>query len=284
MKEVVFNYDKKVYFPESLSECNAREYQHICRLAYEYHTRQISYQEFLTNAVFAILNPKPQKKIRTIDEDRQYWMNIAYLEQFVEKFFQIDHESNQVQLINHLTERKIKSFRIWFTKYHAPLDGFIKNTYGQWEDAVSIILDHYQFPQEENLYKVLAIFFLPEGEKYNQEKSFARVPKFKHLDKGIVYGFFLHITAFMNYLNTASVDIAGQQVDLSIIFDSNDTEYKSPRPGIGIKDTAFQMAESGVFGNYEDVRQSNLWDMLLRMYSMTKMHLDQKDQEKTTTP
>ncbi|WP_291067280.1 MULTISPECIES: hypothetical protein [unclassified Empedobacter] len=280
MKEIYFGHEKKVYFPENLNECNSREYIDICRLAYAFHTKEIDWNQFLSNAVYAILNVKPSNKIRTAAEDLDHWNNIAFLSQFVESFFDIDRETNSVQLINHLGERKITNFRYWVTNYHAPLDGFLKNTYGQWEDAVEIILDHFQYPDEDNMYKVLAIFFLPKNEKYNKETSLKRVEKFKHIDIGIVYGFFLHVTAFMNYLNSASVFISGQEIDLSIIFDNEVNSYESPRPGIGIKATAYMMAESGVFGNYEHVRNSNLWDVLVRMYDVTKKAIDLQDQQK----
>ncbi|MBQ0139370.1 MAG: hypothetical protein KBT36_08745 [Kurthia sp.] len=284
MQEIYFGENKKVYFPENLAECSSKEYIKMSRLAYAFQTKQIEFTQFLSLGVYALLNVKPNNKIRTAEEDLKHWQNVAYLSQFVESFFHIDMENNSVELINHLSERKIKSFRYWLHQYHAPLDGFVGNTYGQWEDAVEIILDHFQYPDPENMYKVLAIFFLRKNEKYNKEVALKRAQKFKYIDIGIVYGFFLHITAFMRYLNTASVFIAGQEIDLTIIFDSENNDYQSPRPGIGIKSTAYQLAESGVFGKYEDVRNANMWEILLRMYDITKRSLDMKDQQENQKP
>ena len=284
MKEIYFGYDKKVYFPENLTECSEKEYIKMSRIAYAFQNKEIDYNQFISLGVYALLDIKPQNKIRTAEEDLKHWQNIAYLSQFVESFFNIDRETNSVELINHFSVTKIKSFCLWFRRYYAPKDAFINITYGQWEDAVEIILDHFQYPDISNFYKIIAIFFLRKNETYNKDIALKRAEKFKTIDIGIVYGFFLHVTAFMRYLNTASVSIAGQEVDLSIIFDNDLNEYQSPRPGIGIKSTAYMLAESGVFGQYADVRNANNWEILLRMYDITKRALDQKEQQETATP
>lgn len=284
MKEIYFGLEKKVYFPENLQECSSDEYIDICRLIYLYHVKEIDWNQFLSLAVYSILKVKlTNKNKRTENEDLEHWNNIAFLSQYIESFFIVDKETNSVQLINHLSERKITHFNYWLKKYHAPSAGFLTNTYGQWEDAVEIILDHFKYPDEDNIYKILSIFFLPKNEKYDKEKSLKRISKFKHLDLGIVYGFFLHITAFMNFLNSASVTIAGKEIDLSIIFDNDLNSYESPRPGIGIKATAYQMAESGVFGDYNNVRNSNLWEVLIRMYDITKQAIDMQEQQKQSS-
>ncbi len=81
----------------------------------------------------------------------------------------------------------------------------------------------------------------------------------------------------MNYLNSASVEIAGNEIDLSIIFDPT-SDFKSNIPSVGIRSTAHTIAQSGEFGDYEKVRQVPLGEIMLRMYEMKKAYLDEKAQ------
>lgn len=43
------------------------------------------------------------------------------------------------------------------------------------------------------------------------------------------------------------------------------------------------MAESGVFGDYNNVRNSNLWEVLIRMYDITKQAIDMQEQQKQSS-
>ena len=72
----------------------------------------------------------------------------------------------------------------------------------------------------------------------------------------------------------AVVGVDGREINLSKLFekeeDSEESEAaaKIDLPELGLRSTAFQLAESGVFGSMDELEQTNAWDVLLRIYDM----------------
>lgn len=270
------------YFPEHLDECNEKEFISIARFAYAQQTGKISLEQFKTLTVFALLDIH-KKAHKSKDED--FWANIAYLSELVNNFFEIDEENKIYRLNIDFLMPKIESFEYFKTKYYGPTDPLNHISFGQWIDATELILEHHQEYSEETFTRLLAILFLRKNEEYPTKKISEFIDKrtkhFKYIDKGIQYGVYLFFTSFMNYLNSASVDIAGNEIDLSIIFD-NDSDFKSSIPSVGIRSTAHTIAQSGEFGDYEKVRQVPLGEIMLRMYEMKKNYLDEKAKSEKT--
>ena len=51
-----------LYLPENLGECDAKQYAEMAKLMYWLFVGQITYQDFKTLAVYALLNMKHHKK------------------------------------------------------------------------------------------------------------------------------------------------------------------------------------------------------------------------------
>ena len=54
-------------------------------------------------------------------------------------------------------------------------------------------------------------------------------------------------------------------------------------PGIGMDSIAFSIAESGAFGNIEQVRKTNFWQIMVRMYDLRRTDLERQKQEAHAT-
>lgn len=74
--------------------------------------------------------------------------------------------------------------------------------------------------------------------------------------------------------------VMGNEIDLNIIYQETEHNMESNIPGLGWVSTLFDIAESGVFGNYEQVRATNMWSVLLRLYELKKRRLDEIEHEK----
>ena len=116
--------------------------------------------------------------------------------------------------------------------------------------------------------------------KYNPERTDQLAKTFKVLDIGIIYGFYLLFASFKKYLTTAKIFIEGKEIDLSILFDATET-VGSNIPGIGMKSTMFTIAESGIFGPLEKVREAPFWDIIVRIYDIRKRDLDFRAEQKS---
>ncbi|MDK7375988.1 hypothetical protein QP519_10625 [Weeksella virosa] len=274
----------RVYFPENLSECNKKEYINAARFAFAYQNKEINLDQMKTLMVYSILGLKKSKKKLTEKYSEEIWANIALLTEITEGFFIIDEEKMAYRLNIDFLENKIDYFKLFFTKYYGPQDPLKDINVGQWIDAVELILDDSKYPDKNNLAGLLSIFYLKKNEKYDEHyvanKREKRKEKFRFIDPGISFGFKLFLISFMNYLNSASVEVNGEIIDLSIIFESDPKDnYISPRPGIGIRNTAFSMAQTGEFGDYQSVRKEELGNFMYRLYELKKYYLDEKEKE-----
>ena len=125
---------------------------------------------------------------------------------------------------------------------------------------------------------LMATFYLPKNQEYNSSKVEKLSKKFKYIDFGCVYGFFLFFGSFQIYITSTIVLWEGKKIDFSILFKDNDNDDKSVSniPGLGFKSIAYQLAESQVFGDLKTLRKENLWEVMLRLYDLRKRDLDNK--------
>ncbi len=116
---------------------------------------------------------------------------------------------------------------------------------------------------------------------FNKYKVFQQSEKMVQLDPGILYGFFLLFFSFLSYLDQAQIEIDGNVIDLSLLFEK-DSETSESVPGIGMLSVAFSLAQSQVFGDLEKVERTNFWKVILHLYDVKKKYLDEKSKLPST--
>lgn len=273
------------YFPENLAECDGEQFADMSKLVYMFSSGQINYFDFRILAVYALLRLKTPKKIpKVISEDDPKWQNIFRLSQLVDYFFERkenpDGEKLEIKLDfikNHYPEHKM------FGTYMGPSDGFQNVNFGQYVDGLEEYIYFSQSGDLEALRLLFCIFYLPEGEKYSLEMAKKRAKGIlAQTDIRHLYGFYLFFTSMQQYILGGSLAVMGNEIDLSIIYQeaAEQKKAKSSIPGIGLHSVLFDLAESGVFGNYEGVRDTNMWTILLRLYELKKKEIDQLNREK----
>lgn len=119
---------------------------------------------------------------------------------------------------------------------------------------------------------------------FNKYKVFQQSEKFVTLDPGILYGFFLYFFSFQSYLDQAQINVGGNDIDLSILFEKNPQEPKENIPGIGMLSVAFSLSQSQVFGDLEKVEKTNFWKVILHLYDLKKRSEDEKVRETNSNP
>ena len=80
----------------------------------------------------------------------------------------------------------------------------------------------------------------------------------------------LHCLALMQSvvaaMSSGPIAINGRDVDLSIVFRS----HHGSGDGTGLAGVTFEVAESGVFGAFREVKDTGMWDVLLYLYKCRK--------------
>ena len=226
-----------------------------------------------------------QNQLKNVQDEK--WENIYIASEVLNSFFSVD-ENGTMHLVQDYIHNPMKLVRYKLHTFRGPKDGFQGMTYGQLEDGVGELQNFIKYGEIESLVRLFAIFYLKNGEKYSKINVDKRVHFFKLLDIRYVYGFYLLFVSFFNYLTKECVIVLdGKELDLRILFSSSDdtsTELSADEPeSLGMRATSFQLAESGVFGTLQELRESDAMMVLVRMYDLVlrnrKEEQERKDQE-----
>ena len=266
---------KRYYVPESLAECDGRQYAEICLLLYKLDTGVLDYPTFRIHGIYALLNMKAQQN-KDAEAQEQKAANIYQLSKLLDGFFE-DYEGRQI-LRQYYCNNHIPQMEYLGKKYKGPADYFKDVAFGQYVDALNFFQEYNDTKKKEFLYLLMATF-------YTKKRKQAQVQKvadtFKKLHFGKVYGFYLFFASFQKYLVSSKIFYMGKELDLSILFDgASNSEPDSGLPGLGLKSTMYSLAESGVFGNLKQVRKENFWEVILRMYDIVKRDKDFEARQK----
>lgn len=267
---------KKVNFPESLAECNQREYVSMCRFIYLYQSGEITIEQFQRLSVYSLLNVQVSKKPLSQETEKAISENVAFLSDYVMNFFEIieEEETKKITIKQNYIHNHIPSFKFNGLTYVGPKNNLEDVNFGDYMDGLGAFMDYEAFNEKSSLIKLFKIFYRPKLKfisKVNQ-------PDFSKLDLGILYGFYMFFASFQKWISSsASVHYNGVEINLSIIFSGKESKAGGSKiPGLGMKSLFHSIAESGVFGSAKELREAPLWDVLFFMYEMRKKRLDEE--------
>ena len=270
--------NRTFYVPKELAHCNKQEFIAVANLLWQWTSGIINFEEFKIQAIYKLLNLKPSRKEAKSLENENKHANIYLVAQLLESFFDKKEEKRQIK--QNFTHNHVPKVTPIFRTYHGPSNEFNNATFGQYEDGLNLYHLFSLDQDVELLYMLMATFYLPKGATYNSNLTTKRAQKFKHIDFGDVYGFYLFFGAFQLYLTTSKVWWQGKEIDLSIIFSSSGSTFTSDLADLGGKSIVYYIAKLNFFGDVKKVRKTNLWEIMLALYDVRKEHLDEKAQEK----
>lgn len=292
----------KRYIPSDLSECDSQQYMDLCELIFHYQNQVISYDELRTHAAYKLMNMVPSNAKVNEETEIQKNCNIAVIADLIEDFFE-SGENGQKVIKQYYIHNPVPKFSPAFETFYGPSDSFMNMTFGEYSDGLRMFHDFPAIGDYNIIITLAAIFYRPKksfhfirkrSSKYNGDirqpyNSHTLEKRSKHFQLapiGFTYGFYLLFASFLKYMSTAKIIWGGQEIDFSILYqddESSSEKSNSSIPGIGMDSIAFSMAESGAFGTLEDVRNTNFWQIMIRMYDSRRTYLEQKKQDKNAT-
>lgn len=286
---------RRLYMPSDLSECDTRQYNELSMLIYQLQHGEIDYGTFRVRAVYMLLNMK-QSPSANNEEEQEKMSNIYRISELVDSFFEDGVDETKI-LKQYYVHNPIPKVRPLLRSYYGPKDDFANMQFGEYVDALHFYSEYHETGDKHFLYMLMATLYRPGKwfnwrnpnsynndvrQPYNENLVEDRAKKLRHLYFGEVYGFFLLFASFQKYLCSAKIYWQGRELDLSILFKTDNSEgFESTIPGLGMKSTLYTLAESGVFGSIKELRKENAWEILMRMYDLTKRDLDAKAQQKS---
>jgi len=278
----------KINMPSELAECNPSEYMDMAELIFKYQFMNMPFEVMKVQAVYKLLNMKAKNR-NALDFDpkeEEKLSNIAILAELIESFFD-KNDQNQLIIKQNYTHNPIPSFAPVLTTFIGPSDSFMNVKWGEYTDALRAFYQFHATGDVEQLYLIAAILYRPKAtnpkssddlrEVYMSSEVEPRIELFKKvMPFGFIYGVFLFFASFKTFISSASISWGGKEIDLKIIFSESETQQAETIPGLGLDSLTFTIAESSVFGNYKQTRLTPMWEILIRMYDLTKKDLETK--------
>jgi len=295
----------KRYIPQTLADCNPKQYMDMCELIYMHQTEQISFEQLKLIAVYKLLNIKQSKKKLTEDDELSKWANFNELSNLIDSFFETS-PAGQKTIIQNYIHNPVPSIALW-NRFYGPTDSFLNIKFGEYVDALRLFQEFPKMDTTKHLYLIAAILYRKkkpfhfikkrlnnyDGDiriAYNSKIVDKNALKLQHLPIGFVYGVYLLLASFQKFITTAQIPWGGRIIDFSILFDSSlkekeqDDDDETELASIGMDSLIFSIAESGAFGNADCVRNTDMWEILIRLYDLRLKDLEQqKQQEKQKT-
>ena len=258
--------------PSKLGECNSREYAAMCHLFFKYQCDEITYEELKYLAVYGLLNLKPSENS---EHQENIESNIYQIATLVEGFFNHLPE-NKIELKQDFQHNPIPKIPVANGFLTGPQDYLKDVNFGQYVIALNIFSTFNADPEAQLLYDLAAVFYRRKGIAFDENKIEKNSKTLKQTDFGYIYGFYIFFASFQYFITSAVVTWEGKEADLSILFKSTGDAFISELPGLGMKSTAFMLAETNILGNLKDVNHTNIWEVLFLMYDIRKNDLDEK--------
>lgn len=274
----IIELDKDFSIPESLSECNQEQYIDSNRFIFAYQNGFLDENQFKSLMVTSFLGIDPSN----IEDEMlsKAFQNIAFISQYIMNFFdeRVNDEGGKEYILKlDYTHNPMKKVYINGVQWIGPDDGFRDLTFGKYVEALGLFLDYAKFQELDTLIKLFKVLYVPKFDKI--------IPIYfknlKFVDIGILYGVYHLFAAVHSYICSSSVYYNGVEIDMSIIFEESEDTVKSEIPGLGLKSVLFDIAESGVFGDKKAVEETNVWEILFRLYDLKKKEKDMKAKQKS---
>ncbi|MCX6232741.1 MAG: hypothetical protein NTZ33_14480 [Bacteroidetes bacterium] len=116
------------------------------------------------------------------------------------------------------------------------------------------------------------VAFTPKSNPKLLEKRQRKVSK---LPFHVKYGVFLIFQAFEEFLRSGEIEIDGNAICLADLYKGGEEGNDS---GIGMMGLFYELAESKVFGDLDQVMNTNIYDIFTRIYQLVRMSENLKKQ------
>lgn len=177
--------------------------------------------------------------------------------------------------------------------FYGPGDFLQGMVFSEYKDALAAATKYMDTNDDYWLDRLAAILYRPKRKglkklklttdfdgqtraPYNQNLAEHNTGIMKRVNKGIKYMILMYIMGCLWTLKneTNGIEIDGNKCDFSILFKRKGSNNEGDEEGIGMIGIMMAIAESGVFGNLKDVANTDVWDVLVRMYQMESERME----------
>lgn len=281
---------KKVNFASRITELTKDEFIYMMLLLYQQQNNELSIDQFRFLLTAKLLKLKKTVKFYNLkDADREILNdNLNRVVETIDSFYSYTEEDNK--LVKKLDLFFIKNMLPDYGGLYGPDDALTNCTIFEYKEALSNYNEYMNTSNEDSLNKLIAILYR-EQHLYKLSELFAtgkvskrqpflhsfkreslnhRASKVAKWPPHVKLAILLWFGNCVEYVVTGKPTIDGIEIDFSKLFSSKNSE--SSNKGIGMTGIIYSLSESGVFGNAEATSNTNLYDVLMRLYQLKCDH------------
>jgi len=264
-------------YPENWDELNKKQAKYAGNLMFLLLSEQLQVDQFrkLMVDIFIGRDNRGMDKL-SIEQSMDMWANESVLADTVNFFFTVEeveekgqknerYELNPTGIVNHFP-----IIRHRLRTYKGPGDFLAGFSFVQFKDALMCTQKYLETREEEWLTRLVATCYTEKGQPYKMADVDQRAKRLEKLNRGIKFMTFCYVSGCMHNLKTdgggEGIEIDGNLCRFSLLFKKE--EYSGVDDGIGLLGVLMTLAESGVFGDIKATAETDVWDVLARLYQL----------------
>lgn len=284
----------KVEIPSEVSELDPEQAAYVMEQVMLLQAGKVSIEQYRINTASFFLNLKISgkylflngKKKRTIQEQEYIDTineNVFRIAETMDSFF-IPGEDKHSLVFNYNTTKNLIPK---IGRYYGPAQALSDCTFYEYKEAHIRFVEFSKSHDENALNELAAVLYRPmkrfhfilkhlpwyDGQrrrkltsKTNQRYFEKRAKKMARVPYHLRFAIFMFFRACEEFIFIGKPVIDGQEIDLNVLYQG--ASSSKGKPDIGLTGILFSLAETNVFGNVEQTANTNLYDILARLYQL----------------
>jgi len=267
----------KMLYPSTLEEMSTEQYLFYVDQLIRLKTEEIDFETFKLKVTYFLVGLYHKKKSwlkpKSVEELENMKANIVMIQESLSEIFTEPlREGSPVNLL--------KRVNIGGIEWIGPEDVLSNVTIGQFIDANSHFKQYLDNNDGEALKRFFATLWRPRRfferlpSQYNERTLSFDVKRLKKIPLSVAMAAYYFFAACLEYMRESPLVLDGVEIDFSVLYRGSKSNQSPGSPGM--KDVLFTLAESGVFGSMEQLKQATYLDVMLRL---RQLHIESEKQK-----
>lgn len=288
--------------PENIYEFTGDQWPILVKLYLLLDTKAITYDEFKNGLITQLLGIKKTYAYEKLTPDLaklKIHENMSSIEDMIDTLFEVvDDTGKETRHISILSSKQYYPFiKVGRKKLYGPGDAMNDATWYEYRTACYLYEQFLNSKEEKDLNMLFAFLYRPGKWPYfirKRQKSYNgirrseitsttnpvylenRAKLVSNLPFELRYSAIIYIAGTLDYLRNGEPEINGRPLKLEKLYDDDKVNDES----IGLTGLLYTMAETGIFGDINQVDAQNLYMILARMYQVVLYVEEQKRENK----
>jgi len=287
--------NKTISFPSDIDELNPEQYLFYLDLALQQLTGEITDPQEIKRKLFVYFTDlKVSKKMvfYKSETEEAIWVSLTEKINLLDSFFDIENpqplKGSKDQVYHMHIQSGVNLLPTW-NRLIGPADMLSNITWGDFVNCLNNIklislakADGDIAEIQNNTIELFQTLYKPKTIKQSNLSNLQTLKR--DIPDTVLYHALTYFSYVYELITTVPIPINGEEVDFSIIWKSDgDDDDQSKNDKSGWAGILFLIAETGIFGKTNDVNETNLYDVLMYLYSR-KLQAIEMEKKQPLTP